>query len=298
MSESRTIIITGGNTGIGFAIALEAAKQHHHIILACRNQEKAEAARQKILDSVAGAKVDIRILDLSSLDSVREFANVIAEDFPVVDVLVNNAGVYPMEEQHTQEGFEMQFGVNYLGHFLLTHLLLPVLMRSQYARIVHMSSIGHYVGRIRFDTFYGRRFYLSGIPGYAQSKLANVMFSNELARRLPPQITSNAVHPGFVDSDFFRNTPGPVRGLLHRILVTPETAAKFTVAMAVGDDWAGRSGEFVSAQGPLPKNRKLRDQQLSLQLYSKSCQLTGVEPVAQVQRYAENTMNKTIPERV
>ena len=127
MPDKKTIIITGSNTGIGLAIARQAVLRNQRIIMACRNAAKAEAARQALLDAAPEADVLIRALDLSSLASVREFAATIERDFPSVDVLINNAGLMPWNEEYTQDGFEMQFGVNYLGHFLLTHLLLPVL---------------------------------------------------------------------------------------------------------------------------------------------------------------------------
>lgn len=279
MKKRKTIIITGSNAGIGLATAEFGAAQGHRIILACRNPDKAEAARQIILDQYPDAEVEFRILDLSSFDSIRNFSAVIAKDFPTVDVLVNNAGVFPLQEQYSREGFEMQFGVNYLGHFLLTHLLIPVLEVAPEARIIHMSSIGHFLGRIRFSTFTGRRFYFWGIPAYAQSKLANVLFSQELVRRLPPHITSNAVHPGYVDSEFFRNIPRMIHRMLSKFLVPTDTSARFTVNMALSDDWRGRTGEFVPAQGPLPKNRRLRNLRLEEKLYEESCRLTGIDPL-------------------
>ena len=247
--------------------------------MACRNPDKAEKARQEILNAVPDADVAVRILDLSSLDSVRQFATAIENEFPVIDTLINNAGVMPMHQEHTQDGFEMQFGVNYLGHFLLTHLLLPILSKSPDARIIHMSSLGHLLGSIRPKTFRGRQRYLMGLSSYGQSKLANVMFSNELAAVLPPNVKSNAVHPGFVDSDFFRNIPKFVYVIWRKILVSPEISANFTVDMALADTWKDRTGEFVSAQGPLPKSPRLKNTITSKKLYELSCRLTGATPI-------------------
>jgi NAD(P)-dependent dehydrogenase (short-subunit alcohol dehydrogenase family) len=277
--DKKTILITGSNAGIGLAIAKQAAIQKQRVILACRNAAKAEAARKEILDAAPDAEVLIRLLDLSSFDSIRNFATVIEKDFPVVDALINNAGVLPLDQQYTQEGFEMQFGVNYLGHFLLTHLLLPVLARTPKARIIHVSSLGHYAGRINFDTFRGRKYYLLGLTSYAQSKLANVLFTHELSRRLPPHITSNAVHPGFVDSDFFRNIPSFIYKIWRKILVSPEQSGQFITGMAISDTWEGKTGQFVSAQGWLPISSKTRDLELSRRLYNESSRLTGVAPL-------------------
>jgi NAD(P)-dependent dehydrogenase (short-subunit alcohol dehydrogenase family) len=277
--DKKTILVTGSNAGIGLAIAKQAAIQKQHVILACRNAAKAETARQEILQAAPDAEVLIRLLDLSSFDNIRNFAAVIEKDFPQVDALINNAGIFPLNEQYTKEGFDMQFGVNYLGHFLLTHLLLPVLAKAPKARIIHVSSLGHFVGRINFSTFRGRKFYFFGIPAYAQSKLANVLFSHELSRRLPRNITSNAVHPGFVDSDFFRSIPAFVYKIWRRVLVSPEQSGRFTADMAASDAWEGKTGQFVSAQGPLPISRKTRDVELARRLYDESCRLTGVAPI-------------------
>lgn len=279
MVDKKTIIITGSNAGIGLAIAKQAAKQHQRIILACRSAAKAESARQELLSAAPDAEILFRPLDLSSFDSIRNFAAVIEKDFPVVDVLINNAGVMPFNEEYTKEGFEMQFGVNYLGHFLLTHLLLPVLARAPKARIIHVSSLGHLLGRINFENFRGRKFYLFGVPSYAQSKLANVLLSNELSRRLPRNITSNAVHPGFVDSDFFRSIPGFIYKIWRKVLVSSEQCGQFITDMALLDAWENKTGQFVSAQGPLPISSKTRDLELSDRLYKESCRLTGVAPI-------------------
>jgi len=284
MTDSKTIVITGSNSGIGLAIAKQAALQKQRIILACRSASKAEVARQELLKIAPDAEVLFRSLDLSSFDSIRNFAAAIEKEFPAVDVLINNAGVLPLEQQYTQEGFEMQFGVNYLGHFLLTHLLLPVLAKAPKARIIHVSSLGHFAGRINFGAFRGRTFYLLGLPSYAQSKLANVLLSHELSRRLPRNITtrnitSNAVHPGFVDSDFFRGIPEVIYKVWRKVLVSSEQCGQFITDMALLNTWENRTGQFVSAQGPLPISRKTRDQTLSDRLYGESCRLTGVVPI-------------------
>lgn len=279
MSEHKTLIITGSNAGIGYTTAMQAAKKGQRVIMACRNQSKANAARQTIVETFPNADVMVRILDLSSFDSIRQFASAIEQEFDHIDALINNAGMMPSTLEHTTEGFEMQFGVNYLGHFLLTHLLIPVLSRSPDARIVHLSSLGHLWGNINEKNYRNRSPYLMGVPAYGQSKLANVLFSQELAQRLPENISSNAVHPGFVDSDFFRNIPKAIYVIWRRFLVSPEASANFTLDMALADSWKHRSGEFVSAQGPLPKSPRLRNAQLSQRLYEQSCQLTGVTPL-------------------
>lgn len=278
-AEKKTVIITGSNSGIGLAIARQAALRNERVILACRSETKADIARQQLLKIAPGAELLIRMLDLSSFESIRNFASVIESEFSSVDALINNAGVLPPNQQYTKEGFEMQFGVNYLGHFLLTHLLLPTLARGPKARIIHLSSLMHYFGWINFETLCGRKLYLMGLPCYAQSKLANVLFSNELSRRLPSNVTSNAVHPGFVDSDFFRSIPGFINKIWRKALVPADQCGEFIAEMALAPKWESKTGQFVSAQGPLPISRKTNDLALSGRLYSESCLLSGVDPI-------------------
>ena len=276
--DKKTVVITGANTVIGFATAKLIAAQGHKVILACRNPARAEHAMQRLRSEVRGAELEFRELDLSAFDSIRRFSAALLRDYPAIDVLINNAGVYPRKQRFTREGFEMQFGVNYLGHFLLTHRLLPAIERSGEGRIIHLSSIIHNLGRIRFGTFRGRRPYF-GIPAYGQSKLANLMFSNELAKRLPGEVTSNAVHPGAVDSEIYRELPTAVYRVLRLTLISPDRAGRYIADMALSPEWKGRTGEFRSAHGPLPVARRSRDAALSRRLYEESCELTGVEPV-------------------
>lgn len=275
----KTVLITGGNTGIGLATAQAIAAQGHRVALACRDMAKAEQAKQKILAGSPSADVRLYALDLASFDSIKNFSAAFLSDFPSFDVLITNAGVVPRTQQFTQEGFELQFGVNYLGHFLLTHLLLPGMAEVKEARIVHLSSIMHHFGKIDFGSFRGEKKY-SEIGAYGQSKLANLMFSNELAKRLPSNILSNAVHPGGVDSDIYRELPKLLHQFLRLFLISTARAGKYVANMAVGDDWAGRNGEFKSAHGPLPIAKRSNDKQMSEKLYNTSAQLCGVAPIA------------------
>lgn len=276
--RTKTIVITGGNTGIGLATAKQLAERGGRVILACRDQQKAAAARQSILQLAPSAEVQLYPLDLASLESVRQFAAQVMQANPVIDVLINNAGAYPTKQCYTQEGFEFQFGVNYLGHFLLTHLLMPSLMAAGEARIINLSSLMHILGKIDYDSFKGRAHYVAA-RAYGQSKLANAMFSRELAQRLPAGITSNALHPGGVDSDIYRDLPGWVHNIMKRFLISPDRAGIFIADMALAEGWKGRSGEFKSAQGPLPILRAVKDDAQCRRLYEESCILTNVNPL-------------------
>jgi NAD(P)-dependent dehydrogenase (short-subunit alcohol dehydrogenase family) len=278
MPEKKTVLITGGNAGIGLAAATAIALSGAQVILACRNQAKAAQARQNILAVKPDADVQIRQLDLSSLAGIRKFSSQFMADHSSLDVLINNAGIMPTTQQFTEDGFEMQFGVNYLGHFLLTHLLTPVMKNVSDARIIHLSSIMHNLSGLNFDSFRGRKRYFV-ITACAQSKLANLLFSYELARRLPPSITSNALHPGGVDSEIYRDLPKPVYWTMKPFLITADRAAKLIKKMAFSDEWKGVTGQFKAAHGPLPVSRAAKNVELRRRLYEESCKMTGVEPL-------------------
>ena len=266
------ILITGANTGIGFATAEELVKQGQHVILACRNPQKAQAAQEK-LRALNQGQVNVVTLDLNSLELTRKAAEQIADQYGQLDALVNNAGVFAKTKQLTADGFEQQFGVNYLAHFLLTQKLLPVLEKAPKARIVHLASIAHWAGSIkpykfRAEGFYNPLFY------YGQSKLANLLFSNALAEQLAgSSITNNALHPGGVASDIYRDLPKPVYAAMKLGLVPTSVPAKLITQMAIGDTWANRNGEYVSAHMPDWKSPHAKNQQLARDLYAQSMDL-------------------------
>ena len=266
------ILITGANTGIGFATAEELVKQGQHVILACRNPQKAQIAQDK-LRALGQGQVDLVSLDLNSLESTRNTADEIADRYGSLDVLINNAGLFAKTKQLTQDGFEQQFGVNYLGHFLLTHKLIPVLEQAPKARIIHLASIAHWAGSIKPNKFRAEGFY-NPLFYYGQSKLANLLFSNALAERMANStITNNALHPGGVASDIYRELPKPVYEVMKIGLVPTSVPAKLITQMATGDDWAKRNGEYVSAHMPDWKSPHAKNQQLARDLYAQSMDL-------------------------
>ena len=197
--SGKTIVVTGGNSGIGYEAALEFARKRADVILACRDLGKARTAAAQIAASASGAKVDVMELDLSNLASVRGFSDAFHLQHPALHVLCNNAGVMAIPYRLTADGFEMQFGTNHLGHFALTGLLLDRLLASQGARVVNVSSTGHRFGKIRFDDLQWRNGY-SKWRAYGQSKLANLLFTLELQRRADAagaKLLSVACHPGY-----------------------------------------------------------------------------------------------------
>ena len=201
--SGRTVIVTGANSGLGLNTARELARAGAHVVLACRNLDKGEAARAGIAAQVPGAELELEALDLSSLDSVRSFAQTFRDGHDGLDLLINNAGVMATPRRHTADGFELQFGTNHLGHFTLTAQLLDMIEGRTDGRVVTLSSNAHKMGRIAFDNLGGERHYFRW-RAYAQSKLANLLFALELDRRLRAagsSVKSLAAHPGYASTN-------------------------------------------------------------------------------------------------
>ncbi|GAA3923540.1 oxidoreductase [Actinomadura viridis] len=201
--RGRRAVVTGANSGIGYHTALELARHGASVVLACRSAERGQAAHDRMRAEVPDAEIELAALDLADLASVREFAR--RQAGRPLDVLVNNAGVMALPRRGTADGFEMQFGTNHLGHFALTGLLLPALRAADSPRVVTVTSGFAWAGRLRFDDLQGERRYQKW-GAYAQSKLANLVFTKELGRRVP-EVTSVAAHPGFAATNLQQAGP-------------------------------------------------------------------------------------------
>jgi NAD(P)-dependent dehydrogenase (short-subunit alcohol dehydrogenase family) len=216
--QGRLAIVTGANSGIGYQTARYLARAGATVILACRSAAKGEAARAKIAAENAAAKVEVRALDVADLDSVRRFATEFLGEGKALDLLINNAGVMAIPERRTTpQGFEMQFGTNHLGHFALTGLLLPALLRQPKSRVLTVASIAHKGGKLNFDDLNGERGY-DPRGAYQQSKLANLVFGLEFDRRLRAHSADTAsviAHPGVAVTNIVSNGMGA--GLKARI---------------------------------------------------------------------------------
>lgn len=205
----KVAIVTGANAGIGFETALQLAAHGAHVTLACRNAGKAAEAADRIRATVKGALVDVSDLDLSSRASIDSFIARTSAENDRIDILVNNAGVMMCPEGKTEDGFETQFGTNHLGHFVLTAGLYPLLKKSKAGRIVALSSIAHKTGVMDFNNLNGEKGY-KPIAAYGQSKLANLLFAKELARRVSKAedtVLVVAAHPGWTSTELQRHTP-------------------------------------------------------------------------------------------
>src|SRR5215203_3591987 len=208
----RTAVITGANTGLGYETAAALAAKGAHVVLAVRNLDKGKAAADLITRATPGASVGLQELDLTSLESVRAAADQLQANYDEIDLLINNAGVMMTPKSTTKDGFELQFGTNHLGHFAFTGLLLDRVLAAPSSRVVTVSSTAHrFVRGIRFDDIQWERDY-SRVRAYGQSKLANLMFTYELQRRLQGTNTiAAAAHPGGANTELGRNSPAPFR---------------------------------------------------------------------------------------
>jgi len=244
-AEGRTFLVTGANTGIGRATAAALARQGGRVYVASRSRAKGEEAVAGIKASTGNDAVWFLPLDLADLDSVRACASAFLARGEPLNVLVNNAGVVRARGL-TKQGFELMFGVNHLGHFALTQLLLGRLTESGPARVVTVSSDSHYSARgIDFEALRRPERGITGMHGYAVSKLCNVLFSAELARRTADTgVTTYALHPGVVASDIWRPVPWPVRPLMTRRMLTVDQGAATSLYCATSPAVAQDSGKF------------------------------------------------------
>ena len=205
--NGKTVIITGANAGIGKETAVDLARRNARVIMACRSVEKGEKAAVEVRKRSGSDDVVFMQLDLASLTSVRQFAAKVLEEEPRLDILINNAGVMACPYTKTEDGFEMQFGVNHLAHFLLTNLLLDRLKEAPSARIVNVSSRGYTFGKINFKDLGSEQSYKPW-GAYGQSKLANILFTCALAKRLEgTSVTTNVLHPGMVRTNLAQHLP-------------------------------------------------------------------------------------------
>jgi NAD(P)-dependent dehydrogenase (short-subunit alcohol dehydrogenase family) len=243
--SGRTFLITGANTGIGYATAADLANRGGRVYLACRSEQKGEAAAAAIVAATGNEAVTFLPLDLGDLASVRACAARFLARGEPLHVLINNGGVAGARGI-TADGFELAFGVNHLGHFALTAALLDCLAASAPARVVSVSSDAHYQAKgIDFEAVRRRTASMTGLPEYAVSKLSNVLFTQELARRLDGRgVTTYALHPGVVASDIWRRVPWPVRPLLKLRMITPEQGARTSLYCATSPELAQVSGRF------------------------------------------------------
>ena len=267
----KIALVTGANTGIGRVTASELARQGAHVFVACRSAERAQAVLEEIRARPDGGNAELLPLDLGDFASVRECAKTfLARGLPL-QLLINNAGLAGARGQ-TKEGFELAFGVNHMGHFLLTQLLLDRVKASAPARIVTVASKAHYRARgIDWQAVRERTPTATGLREYAVSKLANVLFSAELGRRLAGSgVTTYSLHPGVVATEVWRSLPWPLGWLLKLALISPETGAQTSLHCAISASAAAETGLYYDECCPRTPSRVARDEALARTLWERS----------------------------
>jgi NAD(P)-dependent dehydrogenase (short-subunit alcohol dehydrogenase family) len=284
----RVAIVTGANSGLGFDTAAVLADKGAHVVLAVRNLDKGNEAADRIRSKNPNAEVSLQELDLTSLDSIRKAADQLRADYPRIDLLINNAGVmYVPTRETTKDGFEMQFGTNHLGAFALTGQLLDNMLPVEGSRVIAVSSVGHRIlARIHFDDLQLERKY-NRVEAYGQSKLANLLFTYELQRRLAAKGTPTiaaAAHPGFADTELMRHLPSAIPNFLWRPFAQPaDMGALPTLRAATDPDVQG--GQYYGPDGIgetrghpklVESSAQSHDEDLQRRLWTVSEELTGV----------------------
>ena len=255
--KDKICLITGANSGIGKVTARELAKQDAHIVMLCRNEEKAERAKEEILEVCGHDKVNIVLADLASVEQISQAAERIRGEYPKIDVLINNAGLLMGDQREvTQDGFEMTFGVNHLAPFLLTHLLLDQVIASGRGNIINVSSEAHRFAKLKFKNLQYERGGYSGMKAYCRSKLCNILFTHELSKRLKDTCTvTNALHPGAVATNFGQGVSGwmgTAMRLMRPFMISEEKGAQTSIYLAT-------SGEGYTVSGKYFKNEKIAE---------------------------------------
>ena len=290
--SGRVAIVTGSNTGIGYGAAAVLAAKGAHVVLAVRNIDKGNDAKARITAASPNAVVTVQELDLTSLDNIRKAADELRTAHPRIDLLINNAGVMYTDKAKTKDGFELQFGTNHLGHFALTGQLLVNMLAVDGSRVVTVSSVGHRIrARIHFEDLQLDNNY-DRVVAYGQSKLANLLFTYELARRLnlkaAPTIAT-AAHPGAADTDLLRNMPGGIRQVSQffwtNFIAQNADMGALPTLRAATDPGAknaeyygpGGFGEQRGAPKVVKSSAQSHDEDIQRRLWSVSEELTGVK---------------------
>lgn len=287
----RVVVVTGANGGLGLVMTRQLARAGAHVVLACRNQDKGLAAAAEVHGKVPGAELDVRVVDLAKLTSIRQFAATVTKDYNRIDLVINNAGVMAPPRSTTADGFELQLGINHLGHFSLVGLLLPQLLAAPNPRVVSVSSTLHAYGKIKFDDLHHERGYQRYLA-YGQSKLANLLFAFELDRRAQAartRLVSVAAHPGYAATNLQLASIkfGPARAAMsvanRMFAVSPLMGAlpilcAATLPALTGGTFLGPSklGGYRGYPGVAKASKRAHDDKAARKLWQVSEEATGV----------------------
>jgi retinol dehydrogenase-14 len=275
----RTVLVTGATGGIGRATAMGLATMGANLAITGRDRERTEGAAREIR-AVSSGQVDLFVADLSSQSEVRRLADEVLQTYPRIDVLINNVGGYWNTRHVTADGLERTFALNHLAPFLLTNLLLDRLKQSAPARVVTVASNAHATGQIDFDDLQGERSY-SGSRAYNQSKLANILFTYELARRLQASaVTANTLHPGVVNTSFGAEDPGGIQRLIipfaRPFMKAPEQGAATSIHLASSPGLEQVTGSYFANSKPKRSSKRSYDEAAAARLWQTSADLVGL----------------------
>ena len=278
--QGKVCLVTGATSGIGQVAAIELARRGAHIVIVGRSAEKCANTQAQIRATRSDAIVDTLVTDLSSLAETKRLAEQVRERYPRLDVLLNNAGAMFWNRSESVDGIEKTFALNHLSYFVLTNLLLPVLKQSAPARIVNVASDAHKGVSINFDDLQFKQKY-SGWKAYQQSKLANILFTYELAKRIEGKgVTANTLHPGFVLTNFlqvFHDAPAGwlINALAPLVAISPERGARTSIYLASSPEVKGVSGRYFAKEKPVVSSPQSRDPLAAERLWQVSVEMTG-----------------------
>jgi NAD(P)-dependent dehydrogenase (short-subunit alcohol dehydrogenase family) len=284
--SGKVVVITGGNAGIGKEAAVGLASLGARVVITSRNEERGRAARDEVVELSGNPEVDVMLLDLASFRSIRSFASAVLAEHDRLDVLVNNAGLILRRRTETEDGFEATFGINHIGHFLLTDLLLDRLKASAPARIVVVASMAHKGARrgLDFDDLQAEHRRYRWMEAYNKSKLANIYFARELARRLDGTgVTVNVLHPGFVRSEFGRGGDlGALYGFGIKLgapfAINSERGARTTIYLASSPEVEAVTGAYFFNCKPAPISKAAQDDDAARRLWDETERMVSSVP--------------------
>jgi NAD(P)-dependent dehydrogenase (short-subunit alcohol dehydrogenase family) len=274
MTHTKIVLITGANSGTGKATAIEMAKSGHTVVMLCRDKTRGEAAFREVVELSGSSQVDLMLCDLASIDEIKRFTIDFKNKYNRLHILINNAGVILPGRHETKDGYELQFGVNHLGHFFLTRLLLELIVKSAPSRIINVASGAHKIGKIHFEDINLIKNYTVW-KAYAQSKLANIIFTYELSRRLYGSgVTVNCLHPGAVATNMGINRETNFGTLITRALKpffqTPIKGAETILYLAKSADVEGVTGKYFYKKRFIKSSKVSYDSELAKQLWGLS----------------------------
>ena len=282
MMQGKTVLITGADGDIGSNTTKGIAEKGAQIIMACIDLEQAKPVLDKIVKETNNNNIELMQLDLSSQSNIRNFAENFISKYPVLDVLINNAGIFSLKRFETEDGLERTIGINYFGPFLLTHLLLPIIQKSKQGRIINISSDSYKQAKFDLDDLQSKIKY-KGMGAYPSSKLALILFAQELAEKLKTtNITVNAVHPGHVSTGIWNMWENPkwYQSLIVRILnmffISPEEGAQTSIHLATSDEVQNITGKYFSKKKSVQVNSKYNTLEIQKKLWALSKELTGL----------------------